>query len=76
MGIAGFTDFDLAGQPYMGLIVEDGGIIVKFYLAHKINAQSAADELCKQIQKMASDLRKVEPKLIEAPGGIDGIRRA
>jgi hypothetical protein len=74
-GVASFIDFDETGQPFMGLMVEDTTTQIRFYIAHKPQAQYAVDILVRNLQEMASTLRKTQPRLIEAKGNIDGVRR-
>ena len=77
-GIAGFIDYDEAGRPFMGLLMEEGGVQVKIYVAHKDNAMRAAAEIGRQLNVMAADLGKMKNKtqLIAANGAMpDGALR-
>ena len=71
MHLAGFIEHDSQGNPFMGLYVEEGGVSVKLYLAHKENAIKAAAELSKQLQQMALDIQKEKKEVRIVP--VEGV---
>jgi hypothetical protein len=68
MAVAGFTDYDPNGRPFMGLLITDQSIEVKIYLAHKEKAFEVVGELTRQLKLMAADLVKTNDKLVAANG--------
>lgn len=75
--LAGFTDYDASGKPFMGLYVEDGAISLKIYLSHKDNALKAAAEIGRQLNEMAIELGKMHNKIqpVEGVIGNGTVRR-
>lgn len=70
-GVAGFIDYDEAGKPFMGLLVEDGNVMVKLFLARKGQAFEVAGELGRQLNAMAKDLQTTKDQLkIQAVNGV------
>ena len=66
--IAGFTDYDSNGKPFMGLLITDQHVEVKIYLAHKEKAFEAVGELSRQLNLMAKDLNTMKTKTVLAEG--------
>jgi hypothetical protein len=75
-GIAGFIDYDPEGKPYMGLVVEDGPMQVKIFIARREGAFEVVGELTRQLKLMAADLQKTHNKIQPVNGSLpDGAFR-
>lgn len=73
--ISGFIDYDNNGKPFMGIIVEDGGIMLHIFLARKDDAQMRAQRIANELHKLAKDLISTPDKLVEVHGDINAIVR-
>lgn len=74
-GITGFIEHMPDGKPFMGLIIEENTIQVKFFLATKAMAPEVVRNLSSQLQQLANELRKTPDKLIIAGANDAAFRK-
>ena len=69
-GIGGFIDYLPDGRPYIGLLVETDLAKIQVFLATKENANAVVKSLTEQLNQMAQDVRKMDPKIVPVPSVI------
>lgn len=70
-GITGFIDHMPDGKPYMGLVIEENTVQVKFFLATKAMAPDVVRTLSSQLQNLCNELRRTPDKLVEVNGVVN-----
>lgn len=70
-GITGFIEHAPDGKPFMGLIIEENTVQVKFFLATKPMASNVVRTLSSQLQNLANELSRTPDKLVEVNGVVN-----
>lgn len=72
-GLAGFIEYDSMGRPFMGLLIEDGSVQVKMYIAHKDRAVQTARTIGEQLNKMARELQGMDEKIVPVSAELSDL---